>query len=326
MAVIEFIDYSMGFQAQDGSVHNLIDRLSMKVEEGRALGIVGESGCGKSMASLSVMRLLPHGAVVQGGQILFEGRDLLQLSEAKIGGIRGNKITMIFQEPMTALNPVLRVGFQIGEALRLHHPDMRRDEVERAVIEALDQVGIPQPRARIHQYPHEFSGGMRQRVMIAMAMINRPALLIADEPTTALDVTIQAQILDIMKQFKQSGGMVVVTHNLGVVAELCEEVVVMYAGCAVERGTVHAIFRHPRHPYTVGLMAAIPTLSSPKTPLKTIAGAVPAIMDFGVGCRFAQRCEHCQSICRTQRPPETWLDEAHVVQCWQACGAAKGDA
>ena len=224
---------------------------------------------------------------------------------------------MIFQEPMTALNPVLTIGQQIGESLTLHHPEMKKQEVRQKVLEALEEVGIANPETRIDQYPHEFSGGMRQRVMIAMAMINRPALLIADEPTTALDVTIQAQILDIMKRLKNaSSGLMVITHNLGIVAEICEEVVVMYAGQAIERGTLKAIFDNPLHPYTKGLMASVPTIRSEKKPLYTIPGTVPTVYDFGTGCRFADRCEHCTEKCRKEVPPVKMAEKDHLVQCW----------
>ena len=307
----------MGFQDDNGKVYNLLDRLSFKVEEGKALGVVGESGCGKSMTSLSMMRLLPDGAVVQGGEILLEGENILNMSKEKMQQIRGEKLAMIFQEPMTALNPVLTIGQQIGESLTLHHPEMKKQEVRQKVLEALEEVGIANPETRIDQYPHEFSGGMRQRVMIAMAMINRPALLIADEPTTALDVTIQAQILDIMKRLKNaSSGLMVITHNLGIVAEICEEVVVMYAGQAIERGTLKAIFDNPLHPYTKGLMASVPTIRSEKKPLYTIPGTVPTVYDFGTGCRFADRCEHCTEKCRKEVPPVKMAEKDHLVQCW----------
>ena len=315
-AVVEFKNYSMGFKDDDGQVFNLLDRVSFQVVPGKALGIVGESGCGKSMTSLSMMRLLPSAAVVQGGEILFGGKNLLAMSDEEMSKIRGEKASIIFQEPMTALNPVLTIGKQIGEAIQLHHPEVSREEIQKRVIQALEEVGIPNPETRIHQYPHEFSGGMRQRVMIAMAMINHPALLIADEPTTALDVTVQAQILDLMKRLKGTGGLVMVTHNLGVVAEICEEVVVMYAGRAVERGTLKEVFDHPLHPYTKGLMDSIPTMSSGKEPLHTIPGTVPTVYDFGPGCRFADRCEHCTQRCRQQSPPEKQVGEEHLVQCW----------
>lgn len=315
--IVEFKDYSMGFRDDDGTVYNLLDRISFRVEEGKALGVVGESGCGKSMTSLSMMRLLPDGAAVQGGEILLEGKNILDMSEQEMQEIRGNKLSMIFQEPMTALNPVLTIGQQIGEILTLHHPDMKKQEVRRRVLEALVEVGIANPETRIDQYPHEFSGGMRQRVMIAMAVINHPALLIADEPTTALDVTIQAQILDVMRRLKKaSGGLMVITHNLGVVAEICEEVVVMYAGQTIERGTLKAIFDNPIHPYTRGLMASVPTIRSEKKPLYTIPDTVPTVYDFVPGCRFADRCEHCTEQCLKEVPPMKQAGEDHLVQCW----------
>ena len=315
-SIVEFKDYSMGFKDDDGKVFNLLDRINISVEAGKALGIVGESGCGKSMTSLSIMGLLPPAAVVQGGEILFEGKNLLAMKEEEIARIRGDRISMIFQEPMTALNPVLTIGAQISEVVTLHYPHLSREEVHNRVIKVLEEVGISDPETRLKQYPHEFSGGMRQRVMIAMAVINRPRLLIADEPTTALDVTVQAQILDIMKRLKGDGGLVVITHNLGVVAEVCEEVAVMYAGRAVERGTLKAVFDQPLHPYTKGLMASIPTITSSKEPLPTIPGTVPTVYDFGPGCRFADRCSQCQERCRQQEPPVRWVGEDHVVQCW----------
>ena len=314
--VVEFKNYCMAFQDDDGKEYNLLDDISIKVEEGKALGIVGESGCGKSMTSLSIMRLLPPAAVVQSGQILFKGKDLLECSEAEMESIRGKDIGMIFQEPMTALNPVLNIGFQIGETVKLHYPELSKEEVKGKVIEALTNVGISNPETRLNQYPHEFSGGMRQRVMIAIAMINQPALLIADEPTTALDVTIQAQILGLMKKLKGKGGLMVITHNLGIVADICEEVVVMYAGRTIERGTLKAIFDHPLHPYTKGLMASIPTTKSEKKPLYTIPGTVPTVFDFPKGCRFADRCEQCTDQCVNEKPPLKQVGEDHLVQCW----------
>ena len=307
----------MGFKDDDGEVFNLIDHLSIRLNRGKALGIVGESGCGKSMTSLSLMRLLPEAASVQGGEILLEGKDLLSMSEEEMQKIRGNRISMIFQEPMTALNPVMTIGTQIGESLLLHHPEMKKEEIRAKVIQTLEEVGIANAETRINQYPHEFSGGMRQRVMIAMAIINEPAVLIADEPTTALDVTIQAQILDIMRRLKEgSASLMLITHNLGIVAEICEEVVVMYAGRAIERGTLKAIFDNPLHPYTRGLMASVPTMRSAKETLYTIPGTVPTVYDFGNGCRFADRCEQCMEKCKTEVPPLKIAGEDHLIQCW----------
>ncbi len=314
--ILQFKHYSMGFKDDDGQVHNLLRDVSFVVEPGHAVGIVGESGCGKSMTSLSAMRLLPEAAVVQGGEIELDGVSVLEASESDMASLRGDKITMIFQEPMTALNPVLTIGSQIAEAVQLHYPDRSETEVKQQVIETLERVGISNAEQRYKQYPHEFSGGMRQRVMIAMAIINHPALLIADEPTTALDVTVQAQILELMRELKGSGGLLLITHNMGVVAELCEEVIVMYAGCTMERGTLKAVFDEPMHPYTKGLMRSIPTIRSDKAPLPTIPGTVPTVYDFEPGCRFADRCPHATERCHKEVPPEKQVGEDHLVQCW----------
>ena len=316
---VQFKDYSMGFKDDDGKVYNLIDHLNMQLDEGKALGIVGESGCGKSMTSLSLMRLLPAAASVQGGEILLNGEDLLKKSEPEMEKIRGKQIAMIFQEPMTALNPVMTIGKQIGECLKLHHPEMKEDEIRKQVCEALNDVGIANPETRIDQYPHEFSGGMRQRVMIAMAIINHPAILIADEPTTALDVTIQAQILDIMRRLKgSSGSLMLITHNLGIVAEICEEVVVMYAGRAIERGTLKAIFDNPLHPYTKALFSAIP-IPDPKVerarPRSVLQGQVPSPVDPPPGCRFAGRCPYATDRCRAEKPELCDMGGGHRVAC-----------
>ncbi|MGI1660446.1 MAG: ABC transporter ATP-binding protein [Desulfitobacterium sp.] len=314
--ILEFKNYSMGFKDDNGTIYNLLDNVSFTIEEGRSVGIVGESGCGKSMTSLSVMGLLPRAAVIQGGEILFKGKNLLVQPEKEKEGIRGRDIAMIFQEPMTSLNPVLTIGFQIGEMLRRHRPEIKEDEIRQAVIKQLDLVGIPSPEKRLKQYPHQFSGGMRQRVMIAMATICHPVLLIADEPTTALDVTIQAQVLDLMSRLGGEGSLMLITHNLGVVAEVCDEVVVMYAGSVVERGLKQAIFESPCHPYTRGLMAAIPTLASSKEELYSIPGTVPDSRNFASGCRFADRCKEAMKNCKDQLPPTKEITPNHFVQCW----------
>lgn len=314
--VLEFKNYSMGFKDDDGTLYNLLDKVTFSIEEGRAIGIVGESGCGKSMTSLSVMGLLPRSAVIQGGEIHYKGDNLLVKSEKEKEEIRGREIAMIFQEPMTSLNPVLTIGFQIGEMLRRHRPDLKEEEIRQAVIKQLDLVGIPSPEKRLKQYPHQFSGGMRQRVMIAMATICQPTLLIADEPTTALDVTIQAQVLDLMSRLGGNSSLMLITHNLGVVAEVCDEVVVMYAGSVVERGDMQEIFENPCHPYTCGLMAAIPTLSSGKEELYSIPGTVPMSKNFAKGCRFADRCNASMEHCEDQLPPTKQLASNHFVQCW----------
>jgi oligopeptide/dipeptide ABC transporter ATP-binding protein len=314
--LLEFKDYSMGFRDDDGNVLNLLDKVSFSIDEDKAVGIVGESGCGKSMTSLSIMRLLPPASVIQGGDILYKGSSLLDKTETEMQDIRGKEISMIFQEPMTSLNPVLTIGFQIGEVLKKHYPTMNREEVKKAVIKQLELVGIPSPEKRINQYPHQFSGGMRQRVMIGMAAACHPNLLIADEPTTALDVTIQAQVLELMTKLNDKGSMMLITHNLGIVAETCDEVVVMYAGRVVEKGSMEEIFDNPCHPYTKGLMAAIPTLSSTKDELYSIPGTVPMSKDFASGCRFQDRCKECNEYCMDKVPPMKNVGENHYVQCW----------
>lgn len=314
--LLEFKDYSMGFKDDNGNIYNLLDKVTFHIEEGKALGVVGESGCGKSMTSLSIMRLLPLNMVLQGGQILYKGEDLLKKSESDMQKVRGKEISMVFQEPMTSLNPVLKVGFQIGEVLKKHFPDMSKDQIRKKVIEQLDMVGIPSPERRINQYPHEFSGGMRQRVMIAMAVICQPSLLIADEPTTALDVTIQAQVLELMVKLKDKGSLMLITHNLGVVSEICDEVVVMYAGRVVEKGSTEEIFDNPCHPYTKGLMEAIPSLTNKKDELYSIPGMVPIAKNFASGCRFADRCSQCMSYCKDNVPPMKEISSNHYVQCW----------
>lgn len=314
--ILEFKNFSMGFKDDDGTIYNLLDNVTFSIEEGQTLGIVGESGCGKSMTSLAVMGLLPHSAVIQGGEILYRGEDLVRKSTKEKEEFRGKDIAMIFQEPMTSLNPVLTIGFQIGEVLRRHRTDLTEEKIRQTVIKQLDLVGIPSPEKRLNQYPHQFSGGMRQRVMIAMATVCQPTLLIADEPTTALDVTIQAQVLDLISRLEGTGSLMLITHNLGVVAEVCDQVVVMYAGSVVERGGMDDIFDHPSHPYTKGLMAAIPSLSSGKEELYTIPGTVPISMNFLQGCRFADRCEFCLDGCQDKIPPLKQLAPNHFVQCW----------
>ncbi len=315
-AIVEYKNFSLGIRNDDGMVYNLIDNISFTLNEGSAIGVVGESGCGKSMTSLSLIRLLPPSMVVQGGEILYKGENLLAKTEKEMQDLRGREITMIFQEPMTSLNPVKTIEFQISEVLAVHNPKMSKAEIRQRVIEVLDLVGIPNPAARLKQYPHQFSGGMRQRVMIAIAIVSHPTILIADEPTTALDVTIQAQILELMKKIKKSGSLMLTTHNLGVVADTCDDVIVMYAGRIVEQGSVHNIFNNCKHPYTKGLMSSIPTLDYEGDELHTIPGAVPTIFNFEKGCRFAPRCESCMSQCSKEVPPLRNVADNHVVQCW----------
>jgi peptide/nickel transport system ATP-binding protein len=306
------------FDTDEGRVR-AVDDVSFSIHEGETLGIVGESGCGKSVTALSVMRLLPQpmGQIV-GGEILLEGEDLTKVELKRMEKIRGNSISMIFQEPMTALNPVHTVGRQLTEVLYLHK-DISKDEATRQAIEMLDRVGIPSPDLRMGEYPHQLSGGMRQRVVIAIALACKPSLLIADEPTTALDVTIQAQILELIKELQDEMGMAVIliTHDLGVIAETSGSVVVMYAGRIAERGTVFDIFDTPTHPYTKGLLASIPRLESlPKSELPIIEGMVPGLLDLPNGCRFENRCPYRKESCAESIPGIEEMTESHVVSCF----------
>ncbi|MFS8523226.1 MAG: ABC transporter ATP-binding protein [Limnochordales bacterium] len=305
------------FQSEDGLVP-AVDGISFDLERGGALGIVGESGSGKSVTSLSIMRLIPSppGKIVA-GEILFEGEDLLKKSEAEMRKIRGNDISMIFQEPMTSLNPVFTVGDQIMEAIMLHQRLDKKAAREKA-IEMLKLVGIPEPQRRVDEYPHQLSGGMRQRVMIAMALSCNPKLLIADEPTTALDVTIQAQILDLMRKLREELGtaIILITHDLGVIAEMVEEVIVMYAGQIVERTDVRSLFRSPKHPYTEGLLGSLPKLGQKTERLQTIEGVVPSPFNMPEGCRFHPRCKYARDICAVEQPELLKLAEGHEAACF----------
>ncbi len=297
-----------------------MDGVSFAVAPGRTLGIVGESGCGKSVTSLSVMGLVqePPGRRA-GGEVLFAGEDLLKKSRAEMEDLRGSALAMIFQEPMTSLNPVYRVGDQIVEGLRRHRGLSRQAARERA-LEMLRLVRIPSPETRIDAYPHEMSGGMRQRVMIAMALACEPKLLIADEPTTALDVTIQAQILDLMRDLRARTGtaIILITHDLGVIAEMADEVAVMYAGKIVEMADVRTLFTDAQHPYMLGLLASVPRLDQDRKRLSTIRGMVPAPDQMPAGCRFAPRCAIADERCRGEEPPLRALKPGHVVACWKA--------
>jgi oligopeptide/dipeptide ABC transporter ATP-binding protein len=302
----------------DAGVVPSVDGVSYKVARGKTLGVVGESGCGKSVTALSIMRLVPSppGRTV-GGQVLFEGNDLLTLSDKEMRRVRGNRIGMIFQEPMTSLNPVFTVGNQIMESIELHLRLQPREARELA-IEMLARVGIPSPHTRIDEYPHQMSGGMKQRVMIGMSLVCNPALLIADEPTTALDVTIQAQILDLLSSLQQQNGMsiVMITHDLGVVAEVSDDVVVMYAGQVVEYASVHALFDAPMHPYTRGLFSSLPDIESPRGGrLTTIPGMVPSPLRFPTGCRFRTRCPFASVECAQTEPQLREMTPGHLVAC-----------
>ena len=320
--VLSFDKFRLDLQDDEGNRFNLLDDISFSVQQGHAVGVVGESGCGKSMTSLAVMRLLPPVAKVSGGSIRFLGQELLKKSEQEMYQVRGRQIAMIFQEPMTSLNPVLTIGFQIGEIIKRHEPKIGKAELRERVIQLIERVGIPTPASRLKNYPHQFSGGMRQRAMIAMAIACSPQLLIADEPTTALDVTIQAQVLDLMIRLKQNGSMMLITHNLGVVAETCDQVVVMYAGQIAEKGTAEEVFLHPAHPYTADLLKAIPTLDSRQGQLFSIPGVVPMVKNFTQGCRFAPRCQHCTARCMEQAPRSTRINDAHSVACYLNEGSA----
>ena len=319
--VLRFDRFRLNLQDDDGTQYNLLDDISFTVREGRALGIVGESGCGKSITSLSAMRLLPPVAKIVGGRILLGEEDLVQKTEQEMYRIRGKALSMIFQEPMTALNPVLTIGFQIEEVLRRHEKNLSKKDLLSRTISLLQKVGIPNPEKRVKNYPHQFSGGMRQRTMIAMAIACNPRVLIADEATTALDVTIQAQVLDLMGRLKTGGSLMFITHNLGVVAEVCDELIVMYAGQIMEKGTVEEVFLHPAHPYTKGLLKAIPTLTTNVDQLHNIPGTVPLVHNFEKGCRYAPRCEHCMAVCREKAPVQTRLNDDHSVACYLETGA-----
>lgn len=308
------------FFTDDGTVP-AVDGVSLYIKKGETLGVVGESGCGKSVTSLSIMRLVPSppGKIVE-GDIEFKGQDLLKLSDQEMRRIRGRDISMIFQEPMTSLNPVFTCGFQVAEALELHRNLGRREAMVEA-IRMLKLVGIPEPERRVKEYPHQLSGGMRQRVMIAMALSCDPALLIADEPTTALDVTVQAQILDLMLSLKEKLGtsIMLITHDMGIIAEMAERVLVMYAGEIVEHADVRTIYRDPKHPYTVGLLGSIPRAdvdAQEKGRLSTIEGVVPNPLNFPKGCRFNPRCPHAMDVCREETPSLKKLETGQEVACW----------
>ncbi|MFP6624313.1 MAG: ABC transporter ATP-binding protein [Myxococcota bacterium] len=311
------------FRTEEGAVR-AVDDVSFQVAPGKTLAIVGESGCGKSVTALSIMRLIPEGnGVIEAGRILLEGEDLLSLPARAMRAVRGNRISMIFQEPMTALNPVVTIGKQIIEVFQIHQ-GLGRKQARDAAIEALRTVRIPDPERRVDEYPFQMSGGMRQRVMIAMALACKPRLLIADEPTTALDVTIQAQILKLMKQLQKERGtsILFITHNLGVVAGMADEVLIMYAGRVVERGSVLQIFERPSHPYTQGLMASIPSLDSErKAPLSTIEGTVPGLHELPTGCRFHPRCSHAGAPCRETAPQLLEVEADHRAACHWTAGA-----
>ncbi|MFO1330172.1 MAG: ABC transporter ATP-binding protein [Rubrivivax sp.] len=319
MSLLQVDDLSVEFRTRRGTAR-VLDRVGFAIERGQTLGVVGESGCGKSVTALAILRLIasPPGRIT-GGRVHFDGRDLLTLPEDEMRRVRGNRISMIFQEPMTSLNPAYTVGDQIAESVRLHQGLARRAALDRAA-EMLDAVGIPDPGKRVHEYPHQFSGGMRQRVMIAMALACQPDLLVADEPTTALDVTVQAQIFDLIADLRQKTGTAVmlITHDMGAVAEMTDRVVVMYAGHVVESGAVAEVLRQPLHPYTRGLIACAPGARTvaPGQLLDEIPGTVPSLVERGPGCLFAERCAQVQPRCRAELPAMTRPAPGRTVMCW----------
>ena len=309
---------SIAFSKQD-ETRTVVSDLTLQIQRGETLALVGESGSGKSVSALSILRLLPSPPVsYPQGDILFHGRSLLHADEQTLRGIRGNKIAMIFQEPMTSLNPILRCGKQIAESLRLHR-GMKKKEAMDEAIRMMQAVGIANPAVRAYEYPHQMSGGMRQRVMIAMALACQPQILIADEPTTALDVTIQAQILDLIRHLNETmkTSVVFITHDLGVVSELCDTVIVMYTGHIVEQAPVREIFDNPLHPYTQGLLSAIPKITRERNPLSTIEGMVPNPTDKITGCSFWPRCPYATERCKQEEPPVFSAGENRKVRCWR---------
>ncbi|WGF90484.1 ABC transporter ATP-binding protein [Marinivivus vitaminiproducens] len=315
--VLEVEGLRIGFA---GTAVDLVDGVSLRVDAGRTLAIVGESGCGKSLTALGVMGLLPRPpAQIRGGRARFQGQDLLALSDRQLSDLRGDQLAMIFQEPMSSLNPAFTIGDQIAGAV-MRHRRLRRSEARERALEMLRLVRIPAPERRLRAYPHELSGGMRQRAMIAMALANDPRLLIADEPTTALDVTIQAQILALIGRLQAETGtaMILITHDLGVVAEVAHDVAVMYAGQVVEKGPVEAVFDDPQHPYTIGLMGSIPSLGRRGGRLATIAGTVPRVERMPKGCRFVTRCPFAGGPCAAERPPLRPIGPNHAVACFYA--------
>jgi peptide/nickel transport system ATP-binding protein/oligopeptide transport system ATP-binding protein len=319
MSLLEICNLSTHFKTPHGTVR-AVDDVSFEIQAGDVLGIVGESGCGKSVLSLSILQLLPMPpAFFAGGKIIFEGRDLLQATAEEVRKLRGNRISMIFQEPMSALNPVFTIGNQLAEVFRVHW-SLGASKALAKSVEMLEKVGVPAPQRRAREYPYQLSGGMRQRVMIAMALACRPALLIADEPTTALDVTIQAQILDLMGQLREELGtaIVIISHDLGVIAETADRVAVMYTGQIMESADTLSLFAAPRHPYTRGLMKSIPSLVSGtgQSELYEIAGVVPSLADLPTGCPFNPRCPQVDAICRQEKPALREIAHGHRVACW----------
>ena len=325
--ILKIENLKTSFMTSGGEVQ-AVRGVSFSVGKGEILGIVGESGSGKSVTSMSILRLLADTARIKDGSILFEGEDLTKLSKKQIRKIRGEKIAMIFQDPMSSLNPLIPVGKQVSEMIREHHPDKSREELKKEVMELFSRVRIPEPEKRYHSFPHEFSGGMRQRVMIAMALANKPELLIADEPTTALDVTIQDQILRQLRELEKEYGtsIIFITHDLGVVAELCDRVIVMYGGLVMEEAPIEDIFEHPSHPYTMGLLASIPDIEQNKeVRLSPIPGSPPDMTNPPKGCPFAPRCPYARSVCAVELPEFSAVGEGHYSRCFLLSPDAPAD-
>ncbi len=314
--LLDVVDLKTYFKSMDGTV-KAVDGVDFSLKPGQTLGVVGESGCGKSVTSLSIMRLVDRPGFLAGGQLMFRGRDLAKISEKAMRGVRGDEISMIFQEPMTSLNPVFTVGNQVREAIT-EHRKISKSDADARTVELFRMVGIPSPERRVKDYPHNMSGGMRQRVMIAMALALQPDLLIADEPTTALDVTIQAQILELIRDLrtKNNTAVLLITHDIGVVAEMADEVVVMYTGKVVEHGSVQQVLKTPKHPYTVGLLNSIPSIGQKGGRLNVIPGTVPSPLNLPKGCPFAPRCPHAMAICREEEPILKTLDDGSAARCW----------
>ncbi|MBQ1310375.1 MAG: ABC transporter ATP-binding protein [Blautia sp.] len=322
--MLEVKNLAVSFYNKSGEIQAVRD-VSYQLKKGEVLGIVGESGSGKSVSSHCILRLIPDNGKVRSGEILFEGKDILKMSQKEMQNLRGNRISMIFQDPMTALDPLFTVEYQLNESLK-KHTGMGSAERKKRMVELLELVGINQPERRLKQYPHELSGGMRQRVMIAIALSCSPNLLIADEPTTALDVTIQAQIIDLLKELKEKLGMAIIfiTHDLGVVSDICDRIIVMYAGKIVEEGTSREIFYQHRHPYTQGLLESVPDIGKDQNErLKPIKGNPPDMSSVKPGCAFAPRCREAMRICVREEPPLMELSEGHCAACWGLLGAVE---
>ena len=319
--LLQIEDLKVKYHTRDGILTAIRD-VSFQVNPGEIVGVVGESGCGKSTIAATVMRLLPPNGEIAGGRMLFQGRDLCALDEESMRKLRGKEISMIFQDPMTSLNPFFSVETQMMDALRAHRAAEGQAALHRQAIEMLVRVGIPDPEIRIKEYPHQFSGGMRQRIMVAIALMSHPALLVADEPTSALDVTLEAQIVDLIRGLRDELGTAVlyITHDLGVVAQLCDRVIVMYAGNIIEAGDVYSTFAHPQHPYTQALLRSHPARSSRRSRLVTIPGRVPSLRDLPPGCKFAPRCHRAEEICRTTEPPAVQLATQTVL-----CHSCRGE-